>query len=166
MSRRRATPTPLLESFLELDLRGPTMQVPALLAIPDEPKAPHRAEAVLVDFRNFCGSLDLGFPLKLEQLADYLEQFARAGKPIEDLRLRARILIGVDDLWRRLPQIDGRLRIPGDDFSDVFILLDDYECKSVYDFVGVAFFDAHQTWGETALGYRRARAAFLKEFQS
>jgi hypothetical protein len=149
VSRRRATPAPPLESFLEFDLRGPTMR--------------HRAEAILIEFRNFCGPLYFGSPLKAHELADYRERSAQAGAAIPDLRLRAQILIGVDELWRRLPEKHGRQRVAADDWTDISPLLDDYECKSVYDFTGVAFFDAHQTWGERAFKNRRARAAFLKD---
>jgi hypothetical protein len=118
----------------------------------------------LVDFTTSCGFLELGFPRKARLFATASSDSTRLYQFAADVRERAQVLMGVDELWRWPSWKHGRLRIVGDDFSNVFVLLDDPECKSVDDFVGVAFFDAHQTWGEIALASRRAHAAFSKDY--
>jgi hypothetical protein len=163
VSRGRATPAPLLESLLEFDLRGPTPPLALQLGIPEAPVAAHRAEAILIDSRNVCDPLHIGCPLRASELAASWVLSTWAGVAIRDRRLCAQIPIGVDELWRHLPEKYSRQHVTADDWTDISLWLDDYACTAAYDLTGVAFFDAHQTWGERVSENRRARAAFLKD---
>jgi hypothetical protein len=162
VSRRRATPAPLLESLLESDLRGPTPPLVLQLGIPEAPVAAHRAEAIRIDARGVCDPLHLGCPFRASELADFWV-LAWAGAATRDRRGCAQIAIGVDELWRHLPETNSRKHITADNWTDISLGSTTTRARAACDLTGVAFFDAHQTWGERVFTNRRARAAFLKD---